>query len=213
MLGPKVGGLDILVEAFKNESLQFFVLFSSVSAIIPMLASGQADYAMANAYMDYVAEAHFDRYPIVSIQWPNWKESGMGEVKSRAYEQTGLLSLSDAEGLELLDHILSRKFGPVVLPAVANPDQWQADRLMKRVIQEVPSSEIRSQYVLAMDSAKASSSLVESTQKWLTGVFSEELKIDPAKLEADIPFQDYGVDSIFLAQVIRRMDRDWETGL
>ncbi|MEJ2621335.1 MAG: SDR family NAD(P)-dependent oxidoreductase, partial [Candidatus Thiodiazotropha sp.] len=54
---PKVGGLEVMLRCLGDESVQFFVLFSSVSAIIPTLGAGQSDYAMANAYMDYVAAA------------------------------------------------------------------------------------------------------------------------------------------------------------
>ena len=208
VLDPKVAGLDILVETFKDEPLQFFVLFSSVSAIIPTLASGQSDYAMANAYMDYVAEAHAGTCPIVSIQWPSWRESGMGEVKSTAYNNTGLHRHTDAEGLELLDHILSQKMGPIVLPAFVNPDRWQPHRLIQRVIQENPLRNVPSRHVLAKGSSMLSHSLIGATQTWLTGLFSEELKIDPTKLGPDASFQDYGVDSILLAQVVTRMDRD-----
>ncbi|WP_443798273.1 KR domain-containing protein, partial [Burkholderia gladioli] len=55
---------------------------SSVSAAVPALAVGQSDYAMANAYMDYVAQAQATRLPILSIQWPSWRDSGMGESRS-----------------------------------------------------------------------------------------------------------------------------------
>ena len=208
VLSPKVAGLDLLVEIFKDEPLQFFVLFSSVSGVIPTLASGQSDYAMANAYMDYVAEAHAGTYPIVSIQWPSWRESGMGEVKSKAYERTGLLSHSDSEGLELLDHILSTKLGPVVLPASVHSVSWQPHQLMQRNIHEIPSTRARSRQILALEATPISQGLLKAAQKWLIGLFSEELRIDPAQLEPETPFSEYGVDSIFLAQVITRMDRE-----
>ena len=100
---PKVNGLNTLYRVLRQEPLQFFVLFSSVSAAIPMLAVGQSDYATANAYMDYFAQAHQQEGRIVSIQWPNWKEAGMGEVTNRIYQETGLQSLTNEEGMRLLD--------------------------------------------------------------------------------------------------------------
>jgi len=96
---PKIIGLDNLIKYLEHEPLQFLVLFSSVSGIVPSLGVGQSDYAMANAYMDYAAEALVHTQPIVSIQWPNWKESGFGETKSKTYEKTGLLSHTNVEGL------------------------------------------------------------------------------------------------------------------
>ncbi|WP_232035849.1 SDR family NAD(P)-dependent oxidoreductase [Methylomusa anaerophila] len=202
VLDPKVDGLNILYQSFSNEPLQFFVLFSSVSAIIPALAAGQSDYAMANAYMDYFADARADACPIVSIVWPSWKETGMGEVKTKAYQQTGLLSHTNEEGLQLLDQILSGQLGPVVLPAVVNPDLWQPRQLMQRKKQETLTANIQTRRPAAAKTPPAPASLLTVTQKWLVGLFAQELRIDSAKLEMDTAFQDYGMDSILLAQVL-----------
>ncbi|AOY76259.1 hypothetical protein BJL90_10310 [Clostridium formicaceticum] len=207
VLDPKVAGLDILYQSFKNEALQFFVLFSSVSAIIPSLASGQSDYAMANAYMDYVAEANIHDFPVVSIQWPNWKETGMGEVKTKAYQQTGLLSLMNVEGLQLLDQILFRKIGPVVLPAVVNPNLWNPHQLIQRRIQESFSTNIQTLPPVATELSRTSDSLLIATQMWLIDLFSQELKIDTSKLEIDTAFQDYGMDSILMAQILHSINQ------
>ncbi|MCU7925177.1 MAG: KR domain-containing protein [Candidatus Thiodiazotropha sp. (ex Dulcina madagascariensis)] len=200
---PKVGGLDVMLRCLGDESVQFFVLFSSVSAIIPTLGVGQSDYAMANAYMDYAAVANSQHLPIVSIQWPNWKEAGMGEVKSRAYDQTGLLSLTDKEGLQLLDQVLSRQMDSVVLPAMVDPALWQARRLMQPVVQEqnavVSSPKPHTQVATVPKNVET---LAAATQEWLIDVFSTELKIAASKLDVETPFQDYGVDSILLTQLL-----------
>lgn len=210
VLAPKVAGLDALYKNFRHEPLQFFILFSSVSAISPTLAAGQSDYAMANAYMNYAAEAWSHACPIVSIQWPSWKETGMGEIKSLAYRQTGLLSHTNEEGLRLLDHILSAKLGPVILPAVINPKLWKPHALMKRTLHELSATRISPPPAMAVDSAETPDALVQLTQTWLIGLFSKELKIDPVNFELDTSFQDYGVDSIFIAQVVKQIDRELE---
>ena len=84
VLEPKVEGLQVLHRVFKRDRLEFFVLFSSVSGVIPGLATGSSDYAAANAYMDYFTgvQQHLGNTYYKSIQWPSWKETGMGEVKS-----------------------------------------------------------------------------------------------------------------------------------
>ncbi|MCO1604483.1 SDR family NAD(P)-dependent oxidoreductase [Desulfosporosinus nitroreducens] len=211
VLSPKVDGLDVMYQSFKNEPLQFFVLFSSVSAIIPTLASGQSDYAMANAYMDYVAEAEIDNCPIVSIQWPSWKETGMGEVKSSAYQQTGLQSLTNAEGLQLLDRIIKGKIGPVVLPAVVNPNLWKQRQLMQRTIKEVSTKSVQTRSAVITESVKSTDTLLIATQEWLKKLFSDELKINPSELDMDTPFQDFGLDSILIVQVIIKIEQELKT--
>ncbi|MCY7765553.1 non-ribosomal peptide synthetase [Bacillus inaquosorum] len=216
VLEPKVAGLTTLYRHVCNEPLQFFVLFSSVSAIIPELSAGQADYAMANSYMDYFAEAHQKNAPIISVQWPNWKETGMGEVTNHAYRESGLLSITNSEGLRFLDQILSKTLEPVVLPAVANQTNWEPELLMKRrkrheqeaILQSPLATDIKE-----IDDISKSDGLLSETQSWLVELFTEELRINREDFEIDGLFQDYGVDSIILAQVLQRINRKLEVAL
>ncbi|TCS93648.1 non-ribosomal peptide synthetase [Hazenella coriacea] len=211
VLEPKIAGLNTLSHLLSDEPLQFFVLFSSVSAIIPFLSAGQGDYAMANAYMDYFAEANKGNHPIVSIQWPNWKETGMGEVTNKVYRESGLLSITNAEGLSLFDQILARKLRSVVMPAVADSALWNPEQLLRRTQHQVASIvevEKKGEKLLDVSTENnTSKDLLEETQAWLITLFSEELKIDSSQLVVNEPFQDYGVDSIILAQLLQRMNR------
>ncbi|MNU73954.1 Polyketide synthase PksJ [compost metagenome] len=215
VLEPKIAGLNTLYDELRGEPLKFFVLFSSVSAIIPSLSAGQGDYAMANAYMDYFAEAVRDAGPVVSIQWPNWKEAGMGEVTNRVYKESGLLSISNAEGLQLLDGILKRKGSPVVLPARVDRSKWSPERLMQRSLHQAGGEDrtIRQPAVSVVSDPAATPGqeganlVLALTENWLLGMFAEELRIDPSHLAIDEPFHEYGVDSIILAQLLQRINR------
>ncbi|WP_269389415.1 SDR family NAD(P)-dependent oxidoreductase [Bacillus amyloliquefaciens] len=204
VLEPKVSGLQTLSSLFTNEPLQFFVLFSSVSAVVPALAAGQSDYAMANGYMDYFASAHQHQYPMVSIQWPNWKETGLGEVRTESLKQTGLLGLTNAEGLDLLDRILSENIRPAVLPAIVDRSEWHPDRLL---CQKKKQKEAEAESNGQIEVKQSGSDLLLDTKEWLVKLFSDELKIAPEELETDEPFQDYGVDSIILAQLLQQMNQ------
>jgi acyl transferase domain-containing protein/acyl carrier protein len=206
VLAPKTAGLDVLLRCMKSEPLQFFMLFSSVSSIVPALASGQSDYAMANAYMDYAAQAWCGEIPVVSVQWPNWKETGIGEVKSRIYQQSGLLSHTNDEGLRLLDRILARGLGPVVLPAVIDPQRWKPEQLLLRSLgsgQGEPQSQPVRQGTAHNNGQDGREGLLYSASALLTGIFAKELKLAQSRLDPDTPFTEYGVDSIMLAQVLR----------
>ncbi|MCB2360149.1 SDR family NAD(P)-dependent oxidoreductase [Clostridium estertheticum] len=210
VLEPKVTAVSEVFEVFKNEPLKFFVLFSSVSSIIPALAAGQSDYAMANAFMDYFAEAKYGKCSIVSIQWPSWKETGMGEMKSRTYKETGLLSMRDEEGLKLLDDIISRKMGPVILPAVVNPTQWNPSTLLKHASKNIISYPRESSVKREVKLTNTKEQVILYIEKWLINLFSKELKFDYTKIEIDVPFQDYGVDSILLTQLLRTINQSFE---
>ncbi|GED59056.1 hypothetical protein BFO01nite_31880 [Brevibacillus formosus] len=207
VLQPKVAGLHTLYEFCKDEPLQFFVLFSSASAVIPSLAAGQSDYALSNAYMDYFAEAHADSCPIVSIQWPSWKETGIGAVTTKAYQQTGLVHITDEQGLRLLDHILLKKMGPVVFPAAINQELWEPHQLLQHKKQEASAANLSPHRPPAGNPTKSSVDLVKTAQTRLIELFAKELKIDPARLEIDKEFPDYGIDSVLLAQVMNEISK------
>ncbi|MCO4850729.1 non-ribosomal peptide synthetase [Bacillus vallismortis] len=216
VLEPKVSGLTTLYRHVCNEPLQFIVLFSSVSAIIPQLSAGQADYAMANSYMDYFAKAHQNNAPIISVQWPNWKETGMGEVTNEACRESGLLSITNSEGLCFLDQILSETLESVVLPAVTNQANWEPELLMKRRKRHeegLRESTLQSPPAKDNEVISKSEGLLSETQSWLVDLFTEELRIEREDFEIDGLFQDYGVDSIILAQVLQRINRKLEAAL
>jgi polyketide synthase PksN len=200
---PKVAGLDNLVRCVADEQLQFLVLFSSVSAIIPALAVGQSDYAAANAYMDYVATAHAATLPIVSVQWGSWRDAGFGEVKSQTYQKLGLLSQDNREALRFLDRVLARRVAPVIMPVMVEAERWQPHRLMQRATAENSSGRILSTPNPAGAWTASDSDLLGFTQTWLRSLIAEHLKLDPDRLDLDTPLLNYGVDSVMLVQLLR----------
>ncbi len=204
VLDPKVKGVDELYRCFGQEPLRFLILFSSVSAAIPSLAAGQSAYAMANGYMDHFAEAHAGNCPIVSVQWPSWKETGMGEAKTNAYLQTGLYSLMDAEGLRFLDVLIRERLAPVVMPVVVNKDLFDPQHLQRPVKGRDKAPEVVKGNMIK--GAVNEGTVVD----WLTDLFARELKMPPAALKPDRPFPDYGIDSILITQLLQQIRKKME---
>jgi thioesterase domain-containing protein/NAD(P)-dependent dehydrogenase (short-subunit alcohol dehydrogenase family)/acyl carrier protein len=75
VLAPKVGGTIALDAVTKNKQLDFLVLFSSISSVLP--PQGQIDYAAANAFLDTFAEQR--RLQVQAINWGLWRDGGMGD--------------------------------------------------------------------------------------------------------------------------------------
>ena len=73
VLDAKVRGTLVLDEVFRDTSLRFFVLFSSISSVLP--AGGQVDYAAANAFLDAFAQSRKGK--ITVINWGAWRDVGM----------------------------------------------------------------------------------------------------------------------------------------
>ena len=77
ILAPKVRGVQALEQAIGDTPLDFFVCCSSVSAMAGL--PGQIDYASANAYLDAwcARRAAVVSYPVVSLAWSAWRDTGM----------------------------------------------------------------------------------------------------------------------------------------
>ncbi len=107
VLAPKVDGGWALHRATRDETLDFFVLYSSIAGLLG--SPGQSNHASANSFLD--ALAHYRRAcgrPAVSLNWGAWLETGAAageDVASRAAER-GLLGLTSDEGLAALERLL-----------------------------------------------------------------------------------------------------------
>ncbi|WP_280187084.1 MULTISPECIES: type I polyketide synthase [Nocardia] len=196
VLEPKLAGTAVLADVLAADRPDFFVLFSSVSAVLPGLAVGLSDYAMANAHLDRFAEAqHASGRPwFRSVNWPSFRDTGFGEVTSTAYRATGLPALTAAEGFELLDATLGLPSAPVVLPYYG-----AALRLSTRTSKPQAPSAPAAAPMATNGSAAAYEELLR--------IFSDELKLAPARFEGDKRFEEYGADSVLIASAVRRIEQ------
>jgi acyl transferase domain-containing protein len=82
VLAPKVRGTLALAQALEDSELDFFALYSSLSAIAGL--PGQIDYSAANAFLDAFARSRSgDACHTVSIGWGPWRDVGMAADLAR----------------------------------------------------------------------------------------------------------------------------------
>lgn len=122
----KVAGLIVINEILAGDPLDFFVMFSSLSAIGGGV--GMLDYAAANAYLDAFAaqrQGICSKTRVVSINWDVWSEFGMatrlpdglkGAWRARLAEdgiatQEGIDALMRIVGSGLSQAIVSKTLG------------------------------------------------------------------------------------------------------
>lgn len=77
VFSPKLQGTRALLEAVREDALDFVLFCSSISSMAGGL--GMSDYAAANAYLDALAaqvqrSAH---HPVFSVNWDAWRDLGM----------------------------------------------------------------------------------------------------------------------------------------
>ena len=122
VLAPKVQGTWNLHEQTRRHTLDFFVFFSSINALLGN--AGQSSYAAANAFLDALACARRAQgLPALSINWWGWSETGLavgGEVTAWMSRH----GMGPGDGLRVLEQAMRQQKPQVaVLPA-----NWAADQ-------------------------------------------------------------------------------------
>ncbi|MEU5635078.1 SDR family NAD(P)-dependent oxidoreductase [Streptomyces rishiriensis] len=111
VLRPKADAALNLHELTRDLDLAAWVLFSSAAGVLGN--PGQANYAAANSFLDGLARLRrAEGLPAVSLAWGLWSHasgmtSGLAEADLRRTERDGVLGLTAAEGLALLDAALT----------------------------------------------------------------------------------------------------------
>jgi acyl transferase domain-containing protein len=120
VLAPKVQGARVLDGLLRDTPLDFFVLFSSITALVGEL--GQSDYCAANAYLDAFAR-HVSRRGThaVAVNWDMWHGAGMAVDSHlppalKAWREVQLrLAIRADEGTEALGRVLAGDVPPQVV--------------------------------------------------------------------------------------------------
>ena len=107
VLAPKIDAARLLDEFSRELSLDFFVLYSSVAAVLG--SPGQSNYATGNAFLDGLAwQRRADGLPATSINWGPWTEGMAADeniVKRLALQ--GITPLSVEEAHQCMEQILA----------------------------------------------------------------------------------------------------------
>uniref|UniRef100_UPI0012EAE1E8 type I polyketide synthase n=1 Tax=Actinokineospora pegani TaxID=2654637 RepID=UPI0012EAE1E8 len=111
VFAPKVDAVRHLDELTRDRDLDAFVVFSSAAAL--MGSAGQGNYAAANAFLDgLVAARRAAGLPGLSLAWGLWEQSTgltaqLSDVDKARMSRGGVLALTQAEGLDILDTSLA----------------------------------------------------------------------------------------------------------
>ncbi len=206
---PKMAGLETLHRLTQDDGLDFFILFSSVSSQIPDLATSLSDYAAANAYMDYFAAHQFSlgKTYFRSINWPSWQNVGMGASDTPAYRRLGFSTLPTANGLFLLDVVMNLQPIASVIPCLVNKEVFDSGSLLLSGFKKTDKTRFHpiEEPTNAVNHPTAGET--EIKHHWLSDLFSKELKIPLHQLDGDTIFSDFGVDSIFIAEILVKIEK------
>jgi myxalamid-type polyketide synthase MxaE and MxaD len=225
VLKPKVFGSWLLHQYL--DDLDFFVLFSSLGAVLGQ--TGQGNYAAANAFLDALAYYRREQgQPALSINWGGWAELGLamtsGAQRTIQYlEQQGINSFTPEQGIAALEYLMRRQLDGVGAPqAAVMPVNWATFREVRlaasqsRLLADLTAAP----GVSAADAGSASGAIradllaVEPEQRrevletYLQKQVARVLKLDPSRIEPSKPLGLMGVDSLMALELRNRLESD-----
>jgi FkbH-like protein len=207
VLGPKVRGSLLLDAATRDQDLDFFVLFSSLSGVLG--SGGQSDYAYANRFLDSfrvwrnkLVNQGARRGVTISINWPYWQDGGMRMAapdRELFMSRTGLKPLSTALGIEILKTILSLRIEHAI-PGYGDAEQF-SQALNPRAENgntglNGPDRQLNAAEPGNFPPEWNDAVIYQFTREFLQNILGEVIKMKPEEISEALHFETLGIDSI-----------------
>ena len=216
VLAPKVTGSWLLHELSRDLSLDFFVLFSSTTALLGVARLGH--YAAANQFLD--ALAHHRRraaLPALSVNWGTWDAMRVAtEADRRTFAQGGLLPMRSEDALSLLGRLAA---GPEAQATVAAVD-WDAlialyevkrprpllSELRSRATAVTAASRPRAVELRAQLQAVSTEGRRDLLLEHVRGEVASVLGLEPHRVDIEQGLFEMGMDSLMAVDVKTRLE-------
>ncbi|MCC5467061.1 SDR family NAD(P)-dependent oxidoreductase, partial [Pelosinus baikalensis] len=232
VLAPKVTGLMNLDQATKDLSLDFFVLFSSISGSLGN--AGQADYSTANTFMDAYAK-YRNRLVIskhrqgqtLSINWPLWKEGGMyvnEETEKTMRESMGIIPMATKNGIQALYQGLAsgqsqvmvmegkivgmkHKLLSIINPTILTPEFMENPDVLEKQSQTEVAKSLYSIEEKQVGATIGQDILQAKAINYLKKQLAAVIKLPVHRIEADAQLEKYGIDSIMAMKLTNQLEK------
>lgn len=194
ILQPKLAGTQTLVKLLKDQPLDFFALFSSITAINGY--PGQIDYCSANLVLDAYANTHSFTHPVfcVSMNWQAWQKVGMAaDSTTNITDFNENNSTAPELAVSLFKKIINSDLNQVIISGT-QPDQLDARIKNKKKHDIIP--------IKTTEKLPAN---LDSITQTITNLWHEVLGIEQVALDDN--FYQLGGNSLLAISLLTKMQR------
>jgi len=221
VLRPKMLGAWALHHCLRGISLDFFVLFSSVAAVVT--APGQANYAAANAFLD--ALAYYRRaqgLPAMTINWGPWATGMVAKLNLiEHYAQRGMDVIPPEFGMHIFDQLLGYNRVQAIVASVNWPLLFESHTIIPPLIHHLGDAEEEAgdtssdghKNILQQLQDAGQAEGLGLVQSYLKGKVAQVLRCDQSRLDMDRPLNTLGMDSMMAVDLKNRVEKDTNVSL
>ncbi len=222
VMAPKVAGAWNLHRASAGIALDYFVMFSSVSALVG--AAGQANYAAANCFLDALA-AHLRTLglPALTVNWGALSEVGLVARNARIAEHLaahGVHRITPAQATEMLGRLLQSditqagfmhiNWEQYFASAVNSSPSPKFSEMISAPVQRKEGDGRNGRSMILAAPAPERLALVAAR---VGESAAKVLRTNPAKLEASRPLKEMGLDSLMAFELLNRLESEFAVSL
>lgn len=197
VLSIKMKGALVLHEIFKKTDLNCFVLFSSIASLPYFGMSGLSAYAMANEFLNGLAYYRRQKgMPAISINWAAWADKGMSfrYDHSKFLDAVGMSTIAISHGIQIMHHLLRTNPTNVTVFKI----QWQKFMSLNAETRKLDFFAHFSKEYATKDVSEKPKIIMnrDEISSLLTRTLAKFLELEVTEINADTPYQQYGMDSI-----------------
>ncbi|GAB3327960.1 hypothetical protein GCM10027565_15940 [Bordetella tumulicola] len=218
VLSAKIQGCLNLDEATRHQSLDWFVLFSSVAGAVGNV--GQSDYAYANNFLDAFAEQRMRWVEAgeraghtLSINWPLWEDGGMqlpaSDIELLA-RKTGLRPLPTEVGVASWEELL--RGGDVqCMPVYGNAAKITAYLSAPLSVTQMVSATapVAAPALRPVGVDVSDQAMDTALEGYLRAMLGDEIKLPVERIDPQEPLTSFGVDSMMISRMNTKLERDF----
>ncbi|WP_218081861.1 type I polyketide synthase [Anthocerotibacter panamensis] len=204
VLAPKVQGAWHLHQLTRAQPLDFFVLFSSMAAVLG--PRGQGSYAAANAFLDALAhQRRAEGLPGLSINWSAWAQGGMAAKLDPRDQQRltdqGLRTIPPELGLQILGQALAQQWTQVgVMPV-----EWAvfAQQFVQGTLPPLLSGLVQApaRPLSLKETLLTAADGLPLIEDQISRLVAQVLRLPPSQVSPERPLTDLGLDSLMAIEL------------
>ena len=178
---------------------------------------GQADYATANAFLDAFAkvrnslvEIEERRGQTLSINWPLWREGGMGvdgATQNMTKERLGLVAMETTSGIKAFYQALASTASHVMVLEgdlrkhyeFVSQDGLDSGKDREAEVEDASTPEVKI----------GKEALEEKAVAYFKRQLSKVLKLPIQRIQAEEALEKYGIDSIMVMQLTNQLEKSF----